>query len=118
LRAERKNFVVVPMDQSEKLLAETIVRDEVLGRDAGYAHNAVTCDFCQYDLNSRGANQARAKDVYGGIGQQAAAHRDQLGIAGKEKDVASVHPTLWPEETLTELIDGAILMGHGTGTGS
>ena len=27
------------------------------------------------------------------------------------KDVASVHGTLWPEETHTELIDGAILIG-------
>ena len=27
------------------------------------------------------------------------------------KDVASVHSTLWPEETHTELIDGAILIG-------
>ena len=30
--------------------------------------------------------------------EQAAEHRDKLGIAGKVKDVASVHTTLWPEE--------------------
>jgi hypothetical protein len=35
----------------------------------------------------------------------------ELGIAGKVKDVASVHSTLWPEETHTQLIDGAILIG-------
>jgi hypothetical protein len=44
--------------------------------------------------------------------EQAAEHRDKLGIAGKVKDVASVHRTLWPEETHTELIDGAILIGQ------
>ena len=43
--------------------------------------------------------------------EQAAEHRDKLGIAGKVKDVASVHSTLWPEETHTELIDGGILIG-------
>ena len=32
-------------------------------------------------------------------------------IAGKVKDVASVHGTLWPEETHGELIDGGILIG-------
>src|SRR5713101_1119365 len=30
--------------------------------------------------------------------EQAAEHRDKLGIAGKMKDVAGVHKTLWPEE--------------------
>ena len=43
--------------------------------------------------------------------EQAAEHRDKLGIAGKVKDVASVHSTLWPEETHTELIAGGILIG-------
>ena len=43
--------------------------------------------------------------------EQAGEHPDKLGIAGKVKDVASVHGTLWPEETHTELIDGAILIG-------
>ena len=31
--------------------------------------------------------------------EQAAEHRDKLEIAGKVKDVASIHKTLWPEET-------------------
>jgi hypothetical protein len=31
--------------------------------------------------------------------EQAAEHRDKLGIAGKVKDVSSVHKTLWPDET-------------------
>jgi hypothetical protein len=43
--------------------------------------------------------------------EQAAEHRDKLGIAGKVKDVAGVHKRLWPEETHNELIDGAILIG-------
>ena len=30
--------------------------------------------------------------------EQAAGHRDKLGIAGKVKDVADVHKTLWPAE--------------------
>jgi hypothetical protein len=43
--------------------------------------------------------------------EQAAEHRDKLGIAGKVKDVASVHSTLWPEEKQESLIDGGILIG-------
>jgi hypothetical protein len=43
--------------------------------------------------------------------EQAAEHKDKLGIAGKVKDVASVHSKLWPEEPHTQLIDGAILIG-------
>jgi hypothetical protein len=42
--------------------------------------------------------------------EQAAEHRDKLGIAGKVKDVASVHSTLLPEEDRSELIQGAILI--------
>ena len=36
--------------------------------------------------------------------EQAAEHRDKLGIAGKVKDVAGVHKTLWPEENQREEI--------------
>ena len=36
--------------------------------------------------------------------EQAAIHPDKLGIAGKVKDVSSVHRTLWPEETAREQI--------------
>jgi hypothetical protein len=43
--------------------------------------------------------------------EQAAEHKDKLGIASKVKDVAGVQKTLWPEETHPELIDGAILLG-------
>jgi len=31
--------------------------------------------------------------------EEAAEHRDKLGIAGKVKDVAGVHKTLWPVES-------------------
>ena len=31
--------------------------------------------------------------------EQAAIHPDKLGIAGKVKDVADVHKTIWPNET-------------------
>jgi hypothetical protein len=43
--------------------------------------------------------------------EQAGEHPNKLLIAGKVKDVAGVHSTLWPEETHTQLIDGAILIG-------
>ena len=36
--------------------------------------------------------------------EQAAGHRDKLVIAGKVKDVASVHSTLWPEQPQTNQI--------------
>jgi hypothetical protein len=36
--------------------------------------------------------------------EEAALHPDKLGIAGKVKDVSSVHRTLWPEETAREQI--------------
>jgi hypothetical protein len=45
--------------------------------------------------------------------EQAAGHRDKLGIAGKVKDVASVHRTLWPEENQREpILNLAILTGQ------
>jgi hypothetical protein len=43
--------------------------------------------------------------------EAAGEHPDKLLIAGKVKDVASVHGTLWPEETHREVIDGGILIG-------
>jgi hypothetical protein len=45
--------------------------------------------------------------------EEAAKHRDKLGIAGKVKDVASVHRTLWPDEPKTnEILPGwRILIG-------
>ena len=45
--------------------------------------------------------------------QQAAEHRDKLGISGRVKDVASVHKTLWPEETGNKpLLSIGILTGE------
>jgi hypothetical protein len=45
--------------------------------------------------------------------EQAAEHRDKLGIAGKVKDVASVHRTLWPDETGNKpLLSIGILTGE------
>jgi hypothetical protein len=43
--------------------------------------------------------------------EQAAEHRDKLGIAGKVRDVSAIHSSLWPEESSTPLIDGGILIG-------
>jgi hypothetical protein len=45
--------------------------------------------------------------------EQAAEHPDKLGIAGKVKDVADVHRTLWPEENQREpILNLAILTGQ------
>jgi len=45
--------------------------------------------------------------------EQAAEHRDKLSIAGKVKDVAGVHKTLWPEENQREsILNLAILTGE------
>jgi hypothetical protein len=44
--------------------------------------------------------------------EQAAQHRDKLGIAGKVKDVAGVHKTLWPNETAREeILQIGVLIG-------
>jgi len=44
--------------------------------------------------------------------EQAAEHRDKLGIAGKVKDVAAVHKTLWPEENSpSNIVNLAVLIG-------
>jgi hypothetical protein len=43
--------------------------------------------------------------------EEAGEHPNKLSIAGKVKDVASVHSTLWPEERQESLIDGGILIG-------
>ena len=45
--------------------------------------------------------------------EEAAEHRDKLGIAGKVKDVAGVHKTLWPEQSETKpILNLAILTGQ------
>jgi hypothetical protein len=44
--------------------------------------------------------------------EQAAQHRDKLGIAGKVKDVTHVHKTLWPEEPANQpILNIGILTG-------
>jgi hypothetical protein len=44
--------------------------------------------------------------------EEAAQHRNKLSIAGKVKDVAGVHRTLWPEEERREqIIDLAVVTG-------
>ena len=45
--------------------------------------------------------------------EEAAEHRDKLGIAGKVRDVAGVHKTLWPEEpnSNNQILNIAILTG-------
>ena len=44
--------------------------------------------------------------------ERAAEHPDKLGIAGKVKDVAGVHKTLWPEENQREpSLNFALLTG-------
>src|SRR5207245_8982288 len=44
--------------------------------------------------------------------EQAAEHRDKLGIAGKVKDVADVHKTLWPNQPETnQTLNLGVLIG-------
>jgi hypothetical protein len=44
--------------------------------------------------------------------EEAGEHRDKLGIAGKVKDVAGVHKTLWPDQPETKsILNVAILTG-------
>jgi hypothetical protein len=43
--------------------------------------------------------------------QEAAEHQDKLGIAGRVKDVANVHKTLWPEEKQQNLLAIGVLIG-------
>ena len=45
--------------------------------------------------------------------EQAAEHRDKLGIAGKVKDVADVHKTLWPNQPETnQTLNLGVLIGQ------
>ncbi|HSS17009.1 MAG TPA: hypothetical protein VLQ29_08505 [Candidatus Dormibacteraeota bacterium] len=44
--------------------------------------------------------------------EQAAVHRDKLGIAGKVKDVADVNKTLWPNQPETnQILNLGVLIG-------
>ena len=44
--------------------------------------------------------------------EQAAEHRGKLGIAGKVKDVADVHKTLWPNQPETnQILNLGVLIG-------
>jgi len=45
--------------------------------------------------------------------EQAAEHPDKLGIAGKVKDVAEVHKTLWPNQPETnQILNLGVLIGN------
>jgi hypothetical protein len=45
--------------------------------------------------------------------EEAAEHRDKLGIAGKVKDVADVHKTLWPNQPETnQILNLGVLIGN------
>jgi hypothetical protein len=45
--------------------------------------------------------------------EQAAEHRDKLGIAGKVRDVAGVHRTLWPDQPEnSSILNLAVLTGE------
>jgi hypothetical protein len=45
--------------------------------------------------------------------EQAAEHRDKLGIAGKVKDLADVHKTLWPNQPETnQILNLGVLIGN------
>lgn len=45
--------------------------------------------------------------------EQAAEHRDKLRIAGKVKDVADVHKTLWPNQPETnQILNLGVLIGN------
>ena len=49
--------------------------------------------------------------------EQAAEHRDKLGIAGKVKDVADVHKTLWPNQPESnQILNLGILIGNSRPT--
>ncbi len=65
-------------------------------------------------LNERKARTKLGLSKYAAeAAEQAAEHRDKLLIAGKVKDVASVHSTLWPEENQREqILNLAVLTGE------
>jgi hypothetical protein len=44
--------------------------------------------------------------------EQAAEHRDKLGIARNVRDVAAVHSTLWPDSPQREILNVALLIGQ------
>ena len=70
---------------------------------------------CRPNFNHCALIAAETFELYKGanVAEQAAEHRDKLGIAGKVKDVASVHKTLWPEENQREpILNLAILTGQ------
>jgi hypothetical protein len=50
---------------------------------------------------------------HGWTQQKAAEHKDKLGIAGKVKDLADVHKTLWPDQQETKpILNLAVLTGE------
>ena len=65
-------------------------------------------------LNGRKERTRLGLSQYGAeAAEQAAEHQDKLGIAGKVKDVASVHKTLWPEEPQNnQILNIGILTGQ------
>jgi hypothetical protein len=64
-------------------------------------------------LTERKGRTKRGLSKYDGeAAEQAAEHREKLGIARNVRDVAAVHSTLWPDSPQPEIFNVAVLIGQ------
>jgi hypothetical protein len=77
----------------------------IAGKDAG--------DLLKESLEkSKSASTMHLAKFTERASEKAATHKDPLEVARAVKDVASVYNVLWPAEEESQLIEGAILLGH------
>jgi hypothetical protein len=105
-RSKREGWMASPETVAQRALAEPVtnVSPNALSPAAALANV----------LSERKGRSKLGLSKYAAEAAEAAAeHRDKLGIAGKVRDVAGVHRTLWPEEDRREeIINLAIVTGQ------
>ena len=104
-RSKRERWMTSPKAAAQRALAKPVTR---------LSPNAVSPAEALANVLSECKHRSKlGLSLYAAsAAQQAAEHRDKLGIAGQVKDVAHVHKTLWPEETGNKpLLSVGILTG-------
>ena len=96
-RSKREGWMASPKAVAQRALAKPVTRVSPNVLSPAYALANVLSE--RKHRTKLGLSKYAAEAA-----EQAAEHRDKLGIAGKVKDVSSVHRTLWPEETAREQI--------------
>jgi hypothetical protein len=105
-RSKREGWMASPKTVAQRALAKPVTSVSPVALSPAHALANVFSE--RKDRTKLGLSKYAAEAA-----EQAAEHRDKLGIAGKVRDVSAIHSSLWPEEPRTnEILPGwRILIG-------